>query len=87
MRKMASLVNTIVDMQIDSSANNTNQAAVIPKSMVLFVDNQKTNLKQIANNFFTRHFEVRTRDREKKLNVVQLMSEYDGNFSTPVCYL
>ncbi|CAF2124477.1 unnamed protein product [Rotaria magnacalcarata] len=84
---MASLVNTIVDMQIDSSANNTNQAAVIPKSMVLFVDNQKTNLKQIANNFFTRHFEVRTRDREKKLNVVQLMSEYDGNFSTPVCYL
>ncbi|CAF3254826.1 unnamed protein product [Rotaria socialis] len=84
---MASFVNTIVDMQIDSSANNTNPAAVIPKSMVLFVDNQKTNLKQIANNFFTRHFEVRTRDREKKLNVVQLMSEYDGNFSTPVCYL
>ncbi|CAF3347149.1 unnamed protein product [Rotaria sp. Silwood1] len=86
-RKMASLVNTLVDRARDSIANNINPAAVIPKSMISFVDDEKINLQQIANNFLARYFEFRTRDHEKKLNVVQLMSEYVGNFSTPICYL
>jgi hypothetical protein len=55
--------------------------------MASFVENEKVNLKQTASNFVARHFEFRTKDREKKLHVVQLMSEYDGNFNTPVCYL
>jgi len=84
---MASLANTVVDIAIGSTSNNANPAAAIPKSMVPFVDNEKINLKQIASNFLPRYFEFRTKDREKKLHVVQLMSEYDGNFSTPVCYL
>ncbi|CAF3343789.1 unnamed protein product [Rotaria sp. Silwood1] len=86
-RKMASLVNTLVDRARDSIANNINPAAVIPKSMISFVDDEKINLQQIANNFLPRYFEFQTRDHGKKLNVVQLMSEYVGNFSTPICYL
>lgn len=84
---MATLVNTIVDTQLDSSAISMNQAIAIPKSIMSFVDNEKLALQQIASNFLARHFEIRTRECEKALNVVQLMSEYDGNFSTPVCYL
>ncbi len=84
---MTSVANAIVDKAVDSTINNINPAAIIPKSMGLFVDTEKINLKQIASNFVARHFEFRTKDREKKLNVVQLMSEYDGNFMTPVCYL
>ncbi|CAF3339103.1 unnamed protein product [Rotaria sp. Silwood1] len=86
-RAMASLVNTLVDRARDSIANNINPAAVIPKSMISFVDDEKINLQQIANNFLPRYFEFQTRDHGKKLNVVQLMSEYVGNFSTPICYL
>jgi hypothetical protein len=84
---MASLANAIVDRGIDLAMNNINPAAVIPKTMGTFVDNEKINLKQISNNFIARHFDFRTKDREKKLHVVQLMSEYQGNFTTPVCYL
>lgn len=84
---MSSLVNEIVDRATEAPANNLNPAAAIPKSMISFVDDEKINLKQIANNFLARCFEFRTKDREKKLNVVQLMSEYNGNFTTPVCYL
>ena len=84
---MASFVNNMVDKAIDVSGNNASPAAVIPKSMTSFVENEKINLKQIASNFLGRNFEFRTKDHEKKLNIVQLMSEYDGNFSTPVCYL
>lgn len=84
---MTSLANAIVDKAIDSAVNNLNPAVMIPKSMILFVDNEKINLKQISSNFIPRHFEFRTKDREKKIQVVQLMSEYVGNFSTPVCYL
>jgi len=84
---MSSISNAAVDRAVDSAVNNINPAAVIPKSMISFVDNEKLNLKQIASNFIARHFEFRTKEREKKLNVVQLMSEYVGNFSTPVCYL
>ncbi|CAF1417717.1 unnamed protein product [Adineta steineri] len=86
-RKMASLANTVVDIAVESTSNKINPAAVIPSSMAPFVENEKINLKQIASNFLPRYFEFRTKDRDKKLNVVQLMSEYDGNFSTPVCYL
>jgi bisphosphoglycerate-independent phosphoglycerate mutase (AlkP superfamily) len=84
---MTSLANAIVDKAVDSAVNNINPAAVIPKSMGIFVDNEKIHLKQIGNNFIARHFDFRTKDREKKLHVVQLMSEYQGNFTTPVCYL
>ncbi|CAF0725715.1 unnamed protein product [Rotaria sordida] len=84
---MASLVNSLVDRAVDSTANSINPAAVIPPSMISFVDNEKINLQQIASNFLARHFEFRTKDHEKTLNVVQLMSEYVGNFSTPICYL
>jgi bisphosphoglycerate-independent phosphoglycerate mutase (AlkP superfamily) len=84
---MASVSNAIVDKAIDSTVNNLNPAAVIPKSMISFVDNEKISLQQIASNFLARSFEFRTKEREKKINVVQLMSEYDVNFSTPVCYL
>ena len=84
---MATLANAIVDKAVDSAVNNLNPASVIPKSMAVFVDNETVNLKQIANNFVARHFDFRTKDREKRLHVVQLMSEYEGNFSTPVCYL
>jgi hypothetical protein len=84
---MSSLANAIVDKAVDSVVNNINPASMIPKSMASFVENEKVNLKQTASNFVARHFEFRTKDREKKLHVVQLMSEYDGNFSTPVCYL
>lgn len=84
---MTSLANAIVDKAVDSAVNNLNPASMIPKSMTAFIDNEKINLKQIASNYIPRHFEFRTKDREKKLHVVQLMSEYVGNFSTPVCYL
>lgn len=84
--QMTSLANAIVDRAVGSTVN-VNPASVIPKSMSDFVEQEKTNLKQIANNFLPRHFDFRTRDRQNKLNVVQLMSEYEGNFSTPVCYL
>lgn len=84
---MASLANTIVDIKVETPSGETNPAAAVPKSMVPFVDSEKVNLKQIASNFVARHFDVRTKERGKKLNVVQLMSEYDGNFSTPVRYL
>ncbi|CAF2707780.1 unnamed protein product [Rotaria sp. Silwood2] len=86
-RKMTSLVNTLVDRALDSTTNSINPAIIIPKPMTSFVDTEKINLQQIANNFLARHFEFRTKDREKKLNVVQLMSEYVGNFSTPISYL
>jgi hypothetical protein len=84
---MSSLANAMVDKALDSTINNFNPAAIIPKSMVPFIDNEKINLKQISSNFVARHFEFRTKDREKKVNVVQLMSEYVGNFTTPICYL
>jgi len=84
---MSSLVNEIVDRAAEAPENNLNPAAVISKSMISFVDNEKINLKQISGNFLARNFEFRTKDREKKLNVVQLMSEYVGNFMTPTCYL
>jgi hypothetical protein len=84
---MTSISNAIIDKAMDSAVNNLNPAAAIPKSMVSFIDNEKINLKQIASNYVPRHFEFRTKEHEKKLNVVQLMSEYVGNFSTPVCYL
>ena len=84
---MASLANTVVDIKLETSPDESNPAATIPKLMVPFIDNEKTSLGQIASNFVARHFQIRTKDRDKKLNVVQLMSEYDGNFSTPVCYL
>ncbi|UJR33924.1 hypothetical protein I4U23_021343 [Adineta vaga] len=86
-RQMASLANTVVDIKVGTKPEDSNPAVVIPQSMVSFIDNEKINLKQIASNFVPRHFEFRTKDRTKKINVVQLMSEYDGNFSTPVCYL
>lgn len=84
--QMTSLANAIVDKAV-GSAVNVNPALVIPKSMAAFVEQEKANLKQIANNFLPRHFDFRTKDRQNKLHVVQLMSEYEGNFSTPVCYL
>lgn len=84
---MSSILNAVVDKGLDSVATNINPSATIPKSMISFVETEKINLQNIASNFMARHFEFRTKDREKKLNVVQLMSEYDGNFSTPVCYL
>lgn len=84
---MTSLANAIVDKAVDSAVHSVNPASVIPRSMATFVEQEKVNLKQIANNFLPRHFNFRTKDREKKLHVVQLMSEYEGNFSTPVCYL
>jgi hypothetical protein len=84
---MASFANSVVDKAIDVAANHISPTAVIPQSMMSFVQNEEINLKQIASNFLPRNFTFRTKDHEKKLNVVQLMSEYDGNFSTPVCYL
>ena len=84
---MATLSNAFVDKGGSLPVNCGNPAASIPTSMKPFVDSEMNNLKQIANNYLARHFEFRTRDREKKLNVVQLMSEYEGNFSTPVAYL
>ncbi|CAF1149993.1 unnamed protein product [Adineta ricciae] len=86
-RQMASLANTVVDIKVGTEPEESNPAAFIPPSMVPFIENEKLNLKQIASNFLPRHFEFRTKEREKKIHVVQLMSEYDGNFSTPVCYL
>ena len=85
--QMASAANTIVDRAVESSANTINPAAAIPDSMKPFVQTEMTNLKQIANNFLARHFQFRTKSRDKTLDVVQLMSEYEGNFSTPVAYL
>ena len=84
---MASLANTVVDIKVGTEPEESNSAAFIPPSMVPFIENEKSNLKQIASNFLPRHFEFRTKEHEKKIHVVQLMSEYDGNFSTPVCYL
>ena len=43
---MASLANAIVDRAVDSTVNNINPAAMIPKSMVSFIDTEKINLKQ-----------------------------------------
>ncbi len=77
----------MVDKAVDLAVNNINPAAVIPKTIATFVDNEKIILKQIANNFVARHFDFQTKDREKKLHVVQLMSEYQGNFTTPISYL
>ena len=82
---MASLIK--LDETIDSTNNSINPAALIPNSMVSFIDNEKLNLKQVASNFVVRCFDIRISDFKQTLNVVQLMSEYDGNFSTPVCYL
>ena len=84
---MASAANAVVDRAIDAAAYSTNPAVAIPKSMAPFVDSEKINLKQIANNFVARHFEFRTTDPGKHVETVQLMSEYEGNFSTPVAYL
>jgi len=84
---MTSLANAIVDKAVGAAVNNINPAGLIPKFMLSFVDTEKINFKQIASNFIARHFEFQTKDRDKKLQVVQLISEYDGNFTTPVCYL
>lgn len=84
---MATISNAYVDKAVSLPVNCLNPAASIPESMTPFVESEMNNLKQIATNFLARRFEFRTKDRDKKLNVVQLMSEYDGNFSTPVAYL
>ena len=77
----------MVDRAIDASAYCTNPAIAIPESMAPFVDSEKINLKHIANNFVARHFQFRTTEPGKHVDAVQLMSEYEGNFSTPVAYL
>lgn len=84
---MSSAIDTLVDKAVALPSNNLNPAAAIAQPMTSFVDTEMTNLKQIANNFLARSFEFRTKSRDKTLNVVQLMSEYEGNFSTPVAYL
>ena len=84
---MATISNAYVDKAVLLPANCLNPAASIPESMKPFVDSEMNNLNQIATNFLPRHFEFRTKERDKRLHVVQLMSEYEGNFSTPVAYL
>lgn len=85
--QMTSAANTIVDKAVESPVNAINPAAAIPDSMKPFVHTEMNNLQQIATNFLARHFQFRTKGRDKTLDVVQLMSEYEGNFSTPVAYL
>ena len=84
---MTSAANTIVDQAVESPGNAINPAAVIPDSMKPFVQTEMKNLQRIANNFLSRYFQFRTKNRDQQLDVVQLMSEYEGNFSTPVAYL
>jgi hypothetical protein len=84
---MNSTANKVVDRAFNAAAEPYNPAANIPVPMQSFVDEEMNKLKNIARNFLPRHFEFRTNGRERKLHVVQLMSEYQGNFSTPVCYL
>ena len=84
---MSSVANKIVDKAVESPLNSLNPAAIIPDVMKPFVETEMKNLRSIANNFLARHFQFKTKTREKTLNVVQLMSEYEGNFSTPVAYL
>ncbi|CAF1154829.1 unnamed protein product, partial [Didymodactylos carnosus] len=61
-------------------------ASTIPDQMKKFIDDEKQNFQQISTNFTARHFQFPTKS-QRKIDVVQLMSEYEGNFLTAICYI
>lgn len=66
---------------------NSNPATSLNSSMRKHVDFEKENLNQIADNFIPRQFEFRTVHRDRRITAVQLMSEFKGNFHTPIFYM